>query len=195
MNISDRFSRLNAREQRFLNTALIAAGVVFLVLLPLGLSALSHTRRSDNQALRDAIDRIEDSRDQIDRAKQEKSVTLARYARPAPPLAAFLSGLAAEVGVEIPESQDRQAVPHGKKYTERSTKLALHRVGMVKLAKFMERIEQAGNPITISAIDIRKHGLEPDIYDAEMTVSAFDRSSSVERPKKAVEAVPEEVKP
>jgi general secretion pathway protein M len=195
VNISDRFSRLNAREQRLLNSTLLVAGVVFLVLLPIGLSALLHARRSDNQALRDAIDSIADSRDQIDRAKQEKAATLQRYANPAPPLAAFLAGLASDAGVEIPESQDRQAIPHGKKYTERSTKIALHKVGMLKLSKFMERIEQAGNPITISALDIRKRGPDPDTYDVEMTVSAFDRNSLVETPKKAVEVPADEAKP
>jgi general secretion pathway protein M len=195
VNLFDRFSRLSAREQRLLNSTLLVVGVVFLVLLPIGLSALLHARRSDNQALRDAIDSIADSRDQIDRAKQEKAATLQRYASPAPPLAAFLAGLASDAGVEIPESQDRQAIPHGKKYTERSTKIALHKVGMLKLSKFMERIEQAGNPITISALDIRKRGPDPDTYDVEMTVSAFDRNTVVETPKKPVEAPVDEAKP
>lgn len=195
MNILDRFSRLNAREQRLLNTTLLVAGVVFLVLLPLGLSGLLHSRRNDNQALSDAIDSIADSRDQIEKAKQEKLITLQRYAKPAPPLAAFLAELASDAGVEIPESQDRQAIPHGKKYSERSTKIALHRVGMLKLSKFMEHIEQAGNPIIISALDIRKHGPDPDTYDVEMTVSAFDRNGSSEKPKKASETAPEEAKP
>ena len=195
MNIADRFSRLDAREQRLLNGALLVIGVLFVLVLPIALTAIVHTRRADNQALRDAGDSITDSRDQIDKSKQEKAATMARYAKPAPPLAAFLAGLASESGVEIPESQDRQAVPHGKKYTERLTKIALHKVGMLKLVKFMERIEQSGSPIVISALNIRKR--EADSYDVEMQVSAFDRSTAVEKPvKKAADAAaPEEAKP
>ena len=193
MNIADRFARLDAREQRLMNAALLVLGVALVVILPIALTVLVHGKRADNQALRDAADSISDSRDQIEKGKVEKAATVQRYSSPAPPLAAFLAGLATEAGVEIPESQDRQAVPHGKKYSERSTKIALHKVGMLKLVKFMERIEQAGNPITISALNIRTRGT--DSYDVEMLVSAFDRSAVVEKPKKAVEPAPEEPKP
>lgn len=184
MSISDRLARLGGREQRLVNGGLLALGVLLVVILPIALSAYVHSRRGENQALRDASDGITDSRDAIDKNKQDKALTAERYARPAPPLAAFLAGLASEAGVEIPESQDRQAVPHGKKYTERQTKLALHKVGMLKLLKFTERIEQSGHPVTISSLNIRKRGPDPDNYDVEMIVSAFDRSTVVEKPKK-----------
>ena len=193
MSIADRFARLDAREQRLLNAALLVLGVAFAVILPIALTVLVHGKRAENQALRDASDSISDSRDQIEKAKVEKAATVERYSRPAPPLAAFLAGLATEAGVEIPESQDRQAVPHGKKYSERSTKIALHKVGMLKLVTFMERIEQAGNPITISALNIRTRGT--DSYDVEMMVSAFDRSAAEGKSKKAAEPAAEDAKP
>jgi general secretion pathway protein M len=188
VTLADRIARLDAREQRILSGALIALGVLIVFMLPIGLTALEHSRRGENQALRDAADNLEDNRDQIERAKLEKAATLQRYAKPAPPLAAFLAGLATEAGVEIPESQDRQAVPHGKRYTERSTKIALHKVGMLKLSKFMERIEQTDNPVSISSLNIRKRGPDPDSYDVEMVVSAFDRSAA---PDKAVAKKPD----
>ncbi|HEY0465040.1 MAG TPA: hypothetical protein VGC79_12560 [Polyangiaceae bacterium] len=195
MNISDRFARLDTRGQRLLNGALLVAFVIVVVILPITLTVIVHSRSSDNQALRDAADNIADSREQIDKVKLERAVTTERYARPAPPLAAYLAGLASEVGIEIPESQDRQGVPHGKRYMERSTKMSLHKVGMLKLVKFMERIEQSGNPIVISALNIRKRGPEPDMYDVEMMVSAFDRSASPDKPKKATESPASEAKP
>ena len=195
MNISDRFARLATRDQRLVNGALLVVGVVLVVLLPIALTVLVHSRRNDNEALAAAADSITDSLDQIEKTKLEKAVTLGRYSSPAPPLAAFLAGLASEVGIEIPESQDRQAIPHGKRYTERSTKMSLHKVGMLKLAKFMERIEQSGNPIRISVLNIRKRGLEPDMYDVDMTISAFDRATTAEKPKKAAEPATGEAKP
>jgi hypothetical protein len=195
VNISDRFARLGTRDQRLLNIVLLVIGVVVVVVLPVALTILVHSRRSENEALAAAADSIKDSLDQIEKAKLEKAITMARYATPAPPLAAFLAGLASEVGIEIPESQDRQAIPHGKRYTERSTKMSLHKVGMLKLAKFMERIEQSGNPIRISSLNIRKRGPEPDMYDVDMTISAFDRAVNVEKPKKAADAPASEAKP
>lgn len=184
MNISDRLARFVPRDQRVVNIGLLVVGVVVIVILPIALTIVVHSRRNDNEALSAAADSIADSLDQIEKTKMEKAVTLGRYSSPAPPLAAFLAGLASEVGIEIPESQDRQAIPHGKRYTERSTKMSLHKVGMLKLAKFMERIEQSGNPIRISVLNIRKRGPEPDMYDVDMTISAFDRAAAAEKPKK-----------
>ena len=195
--LADRIARLDPREQRILNGGLIGLVVLVVFLVPIGLTALEHSRRNENQALRDAADNLEDNRDQIERAKQEKAATLQRYAKPAPPLAAFLAGLATESGTEIPESQDRQAIPHGKKYSERSTKIALHKVGMLKLSKFMERIEQTDFPVSISSLNIRKRGPEPDSYDVEMVVSAYDRSAAPDKPvkKSDSDASADEAKP
>jgi len=195
VNIRDRFARLVPRDQRVLNIAMLVVAALVVVVMPIILTVMVHSRRSENEALADAADNISDSLDQIEKAKLERAITVARYASPAPPLAAFLAGLASEVGIEIPESQDRQGVPHGKRYTERSTKMSLHKVGMLKLSKFMERIEQAGNPIRISSLNIRKRGPEPDMYDVDMTVSAFDRSATAEKPKKAAETPASEAKP
>jgi general secretion pathway protein M len=195
VNIRDRFSRLGSREQRLLNVVLLVLGVLMVVVVPIALTLLVHSKSGDNKALAEASQSIADSREQIEKTKAEKAATLQRYARPAPPLAAFLAGLASESGIEIPESQDRQGVPHGKRYTERSTKMSLHKVGMLKLVKFMERIEQSGNPVRISSLNIRKRGPDADMYDVEMTVSAFDRAAAAEKPKKAAEPPASEDKP
>ncbi len=195
MNIVNRFARLDTRGQRLLNVGLLVAGVLFVLVLPIALTALVHSKRTENAALSDAADSITDSRDQVEKEKLEKAATLQRYGKPAPQLAGFLAGLASEAGIDIPESQDRQAVPHGKKYSERVTKIALHKVGMLKLSKFMERIEQSGSPIVISSLNIRKRGLEPDNYDVEMQVSAFDRIATPDKPKKAAPAASTEILP
>jgi len=80
---------------------------------------------------------------------------------------------------------------------ERSTKIALHKIGMLKLSKFMERIEQADSPVSISSLNIRKRGPDPDSYDVEMVVSAFDRSAAPDKPEKkpAADSSAEEAKP
>jgi hypothetical protein len=66
-----------------------------------------------------------------------------RYKKPAPQLQAFLAKLATEAGVEIPESQDRQSVPHGKKFDERSIPKPAPDV----------RVPQLGSAIFIELID------------------------------------------
>jgi general secretion pathway protein M len=157
--------------------------------VPIAIAASVHGQASDNDALREAISSIEDAREKVAKAQAAREAVAARYANPAPPLAAFLSKIASEVQVEIPESQDRQAVPHGKRYSERSTKIVLRKVGMLKLIHLMERIETSGHPVTLSALNIRKRAVEPDSFDVDMVVSAYDRKAP--EPKKG-ETKPEE---
>ena len=177
MSLADRLQNLEDRERRLLGV-LVALVLGALVLLPpAALFALVHSRRGEVDEIRQALQAIEDERDTLEKAKAGKGAIEQRYSRPAPPLAAFLARLASEAGVEIPESQDRQPVPHGKRFEERSTKITLRKVGLMKLVKFIEKIEQSGHPVRISQFDIRKRGSEPDSYDVDLVVSAFDRKA------------------
>ncbi|MET0413827.1 MAG: hypothetical protein ABW217_21135, partial [Polyangiaceae bacterium] len=93
--------------------------------------------------------------------------------------------------VAIPEIKDKPPTPHGKKYEERATAISLKKVGLVGLVKFMERVSAGTYPIAITALNVRKRGIEPDSYDVEMTVSAFHRiepkSSAKDKPKSTPE--------
>jgi general secretion pathway protein M len=185
MSLSERLQRLEDRERRLLGVlvALVLGGIVLAP--PMALFALVHSRKSAVEDVRAAMQAIEDEREVVERAKAGKGAIEQRYASPAPPLAAFLARLASEAGVEIPESQDRQAVPHGKRFDERSTKIVLRKVGLLKLVKFLEKIERSGHPVRISQFDIRKRGSEPDSYDVDLVVSAFDRKAEPKAPKTA----------
>lgn len=187
MSVSERLARLEPRERRLLGILGGVFGLMVFLAIPIGVAASVHAQASENDALREAITTLEEAREQVQKSMAARDAVTQRYANPAPPLAAFLSQLAGELQVEIPESQDRQAVPHGKRYTERSTKITLRRVGMFKLVKLLERIETSGHPIALGSINIHKRGSEPDSFDVDMVVSAFDRKAP--EPKKA------EVKP
>ncbi len=182
MRLSERLSRLEPRERRLLGILGAVFGAMAFLAVPIGIAASVHARASENEALREAISGIDDARERVAKAQAAREAVTARYASPAPPLAPFLAQIAREVQIEIPESQDRQAVPHGKRYTERSTKIMLRKAGMLKLIKLMERIETSGHPVTLSALNIRKRGTEPDSFDVDMVVSAFDRKAP--EPKK-----------
>ncbi len=177
MTLRERLERLEDRERRLLGLALGVALLGAVLIPPAALLAVVHGRRTDVNAIRDAITAINDDAAAVEQARAEKEAITQRYARPAPQLQAFLAKLAGESEVEIPESQDRQSVPRGKRFEERSTKVTLRKIGMLKLVKFLERIEQSGYPVKISQIDVRKRGTEPDSYDVDMIVSAFDRKA------------------
>jgi len=198
MNLRERIDQLEPRERHLLGILAAVFVVMLLVLLPLGLTALISSRESDNEDIRAVIEEIQQSREAIHKQQAQRDAVLARYADPAPPLAPFLAKLASESQIEIPESQDRALVPHGKKYDERSTKIVLRRVSMLNLVNFMERIAQAPNPITISRLDIRKRGTEVDSYDVELIASAWDRKADkgpARRGPGAAEAAGKEPRP
>jgi general secretion pathway protein M len=181
VNLRERLQGLEERERRLLGVALLIALTGVVLAPPIALYAVLHSKRSDVEAVRAAVASIEEQSELIERAKAEKVALTQRYRSPAPQLQAFLARLASEAGVEIPESQDRQAVPRGKRFDERSTKVTLRKVGMLKLVRFLEKIEHSGHPVKISQIDIRKRP-DPDSYDVDMVVSAFDRKAPEPKP-------------
>jgi general secretion pathway protein M len=182
VRLSETLSRLEPRERRLLGILGGVFGAMAFLAVPIGIAASVHARAGENDALRDAISTIDDARERVAKAQAARDAVTQRYASPAPPLASFLAQIARDVQIEIPESQDRQAVPHGKRYTERSTKIVLRKAGMLKLVKLLEKIETSGHPITISALNVRKRGAEPDSFDVDIVVSAFDRKAA--EPKK-----------
>jgi general secretion pathway protein M len=183
VSISERLSRLEPRERRLLGIMGAVFGFMAFLAVPIAIAATVHAQASTNDALREAITSIEDAREQVEKAQAVRDAVTRRYATPAPALASFLARVASEAQIDIPESQDRQAVPHGKRYSERSTKITLRKVGMLKLVRLMEKIETSGHPVSISSLDIRKRASEPDSFDVDMVVSAFDRKAP--EPKKA----------
>lgn len=194
MGFADRMRELEPRERQLLGILVTVFGVLVLLALPIGVTALLASKRSDNEAIKETIEKIQQARPQIAARKAEKEQTLKRYKAAAPELGAFLEQKAKESGIEIPESQDRALVPHGKKYEERATKIVLHKVGMLSLVKFMEKIAQSGHPVAVTRLDVRKRATEPDSYDVEMIVSAFDRKAEEkkkDKPKESEEPAPE----
>jgi general secretion pathway protein M len=193
MSLRERLERLEDRERRLLGILVVVFVGLLVVLLPLGVAALISARQTESDELRAAIDEIQSSREALRKRASERERVGLRYSRPAPPLAGFLDTLSKEAGLEIPESQDRAPVPHGKRYEEKSTKIVLRRVGMLNLVKFMEKVEQSGHPVSLSTLNIRKRGTELDSYDVEMVVSAFERKTEAAPEAKAKPSAPEEL--
>lgn len=186
MSLRDRIEQLEPREQRLLALLVGVFAVMVVLLIPVLLSAMVASRQEDNEQLRAAIEEILASRDKILKHERERQAVLDRYARPAPALAGYLAKVAKANDIEIPESQDRPVIPHGKKYEERSTKLVLRKVGMKAFANFLEQIENSGYPVRVSSLNLRKR-TEADSYDVNMTVSAFDRKAEPPGKKDAKE--------
>ena len=190
MSIQERLQSLEPRERQLLTVLGGVFVVLLLALVPFGVSSVLGETREQNDLIREAIQRLHGESGKIAERKAEREAVLERYAKTAPALAGYLDSAASAAGVALPEIKDRAPTMHGKKYEERSTAISLKKVGLVGLVKFMERVSAGTYPISISALDIRKRGVEPDSYDVEMTVSAFHRIEP--KPNKPKTPAPEE---
>jgi general secretion pathway protein M len=150
-------------------------GVLVLVGLPAGLEVAVVSRHSEVTELREALEAVQSARAQIRERQSKKDSIALRYAKRAPVLAGFIEELARAQKLEVTDSVDRAEIPHGKKFTERATTIHLRKSGLLAIAKFLESVETSGYPVTVSQLDLRRRAGEPDSYDIEVSISAYDR--------------------
>jgi general secretion pathway protein M len=182
MAIANPLEKLNPRERRL---AMILAGfVAFLILIagPVALESLIFSRQGDNDDLRSALSAVQGARAQVRERQARKDAISYRYGKKAPVLAGFLEQSARAQKLEVTDSVDRPEVPHGKRYVERNTVIHLKKAGMYPISKFIEGLEKSGYPVAVTRLSIRKRSGEPDSYDVEIGVSAYDRNEAPAAP-------------
>ena len=175
MTLRERFEKLEPRERRLLTILGGILGVALLLALPIYVLTTVSSKRAENEQLRSLVDSIYEARTTIGERKAKHDALLARYGKPAPALAGFIEEASRANSIGAAESQDRPEAPHGKRYTERMTVVKMHKVGMLALARMLEKIEQSGYAVVISKLNIKPRGGEADSYEVELGVSAYDR--------------------
>lgn len=169
---------LNPREQKMATIAVFVLGGFLLLGVPVGLSSLVSSRRTENEELKAALDLVNESRQKIRERQDRKNSITSRYAKKAPQLGGFLETKAAEAKVQISDSVDRPDVNHGKQYVERHTVIHLKNIGLGPIAQFLEAIEKSDHPVSVTRLNIRKRSGENDSYGpVEIGVSAYDRNA------------------
>lgn len=181
--IFERFG-LNAREQRLASILAMVFGIMFLLGLPVLMETLIISRHSDNEKTRTALEAVQAARVKVRERQAKKDTIATRYGKRAPALAGFLEQSARAQKLEVTDSADRPEIPIGKRYVERNTVVHLKKAGMLAISKFLEGIEKSDNASSVSRLNIRKRTGEPDSYDVEVGLSAFDRTN--EPPPSAV---------
>ncbi len=175
MSGSKGWRSLEPRERRLATVLLVCLGIMLVVMVPLGVESLLAETRERVESLSLIATEIEGAEGAIVKADAQKKALKERYAKPAPPLPGLLDGLARGLSLEVDENQDQPVVPHGKNHDERATKMTLRRTGLASFAKFLEKVAQTGHPIVVSRLNIRKRLAEPDSFDIEVVLSAYDR--------------------
>lgn len=186
--------KLSAREQKLVMILAGVVAVMLLLALPLGLEAMIASKRSENDDMRQSLAKIQDARGQIRERQSKRDAIALRYASKAPPLAGFIEQAARSMKLEVSDSVDRPELPIGKQYVERTTIVHLKKAGMLPIARLLETIERSGNPVVVSRLNIRKRSAEPDSYDVELGISAYDRTELKKEPPKGDKDKPKDDK-
>jgi general secretion pathway protein M len=179
---------LNPREQRLASVLVVVFGAMLVLGVPLAIEGTLFARRATNDKLRTTLESVQAARAQVREQKAKKESVTQRYAKKAPALAGFLEQAARAQKLEISDSADRPEVPLGKQYTERSTIIHIKKAGMYGVAKFLEAIEKSEDAVAVTRLNIRKRTAEPDSYDVEVAVSAYDRKEQPAAPTGAASA-------
>lgn len=187
MKLVERLETLTPRERTLVLGFSGFVGALVLLALPLYMRLTLSEAVARNEAISDLIRQIEDERPALANRKEEVSRIEQRYARKAPALAGFLGGLAEQVGLQIPETQDRATAPRGKTFKERQTRIKLTKTGMLPLANFLEKFAQSGYSVAITHLDLQKRNAKPDEFDVEIDVSGFDKEEVKKAPTKAAD--------
>lgn len=174
---------LNPREQRLASFGAMALGVLLILAIPVGLWLSVSARGAENEELREALAAVNGARAKIEERKAKRAEIVQRYAQKAPPLSGFLGQNATANGLQVHEATDRPDVLHGKRYTERVTVVKFQKSGLAHIAKFLEALQKSGFPVSVTRLNLRKRAGEPDSFDAEVGVSAYDRNEPAPAPK------------
>ena len=169
---------LSPREQRLVRVLIVVAIVMVFVGIPFGMESFVSSKRTENDEMRQTIADVQGARAQIREKQAKKDAIAARYKLKAPELGSYLEQGAHKQKLDLTDNTDRPAVPIGKRYVERSTVIHLRKAGLLAISRFFESIEQSGSPVAITRLNLRRRMGEPDAYDVEVGVSAWDRNEA-----------------
>ena len=168
-------SRLTGREQTMLAGLLISIlaciGLVLVVFILDGFGTVE-TRTTE---MHDALRAITTGREAYLERKRQSTSRRARQPA-APALQSYLEQAAQDVGISIPESNERPPAPRGKRHVERAVDFKLRNVNLDELARFLHRVENGPFLVVTSQLSVRPRYRNAEQLDAQITVSTFDRS-------------------
>ncbi len=165
------------RERQLVTFLAVVFGLLAVLLVPVLVTRGLGSKQKYNDGLRERIEGVSLAKSKLAQKKAAVGDVAGRYLNKAPPLGTLVDNAAKQSGLEIAVQSELPAIPRGKQYTERATKLSIQKTGLRALTTFLERIETSGYPVAVTAFDLGKR-IEPDSYTVSMTISAFDREAA-----------------
>jgi general secretion pathway protein M len=173
--LGSEWDRMAPRERRWvagLTVAVLAVATVLGIFLVFG--AIDDLEEG-NANIREALNAISKHRDEYLEVKARTQAQEARLGTDPPQLVADIEAAARQEEVQIAESNERPAVPAGKRWLEHDVDLKIRGVGLQALSNFLRRVETGGRPIFVTRLSLKRRYSENDKLDAEVTAVAFER--------------------
>lgn len=174
-SLSAEWERISPRER----TLVMASGVIVVAMVLFVSGFLFFSSLSDieerNASIRDALKAIASNRIEYLEAKGQMRALEVRIGSVPPQLATDLEAAAREVGVQIPETNERPPSPAGKNYMEHNVDVTLRQVDLRQLARFLQKLETGQHLIYVTRLDVRRRFAEKDKLDVKLTATAIER--------------------
>ncbi len=167
------WNNLNDREKRIMAAMGVVLALFVLMMPVLVMTSSNASLEEENNRLQMLLDDIATQRGRLLRAAKEKRQAKARYRLKTPPLGGFLENLAGEQGLTIRELSDQPEKTFGK-YTRRSVRITIPRVGLSPIIHLMSAVESSRYPVAIERIEL-DHFTDGDQYTLKLGVVTFDR--------------------
>jgi type II secretory pathway component PulM len=173
--VAGEWSRMPPRERRLvgiLGGSALGVAVVFVVVLVMQYVA---DKREGNAAAREALASIAKYRDDYLEAKARMLALEVRLGNEPPQLAADLEAAASEADIKIREATERPTAPAGKRYLEHTVDVSLQQVDLLKLSKFLSKLETGRRMIVVSKLTMKRRFAEGDKLDVTLTATTYER--------------------
>lgn len=129
----------------------------------------------ENDEIRDALEAIADNRAEYLSAKARMRAQEIRIGTRAPQLATDLEAAARQIGIQIPETNERQPKPVGRRYLEHNVDVKLRQVDLQQLGRFLNKLETGPHLIYVTRLGLRRRFAERDKLDVEITATGLER--------------------
>jgi len=173
--MSREWGRMAERERRLFVVFMMSLGLFVVVVGGYLVSSDIAETNAENEDIRAALKAIARNRTEYLEAKQKMRAMEVRLGDTTPQLATDMEAAAKEVGIQIPETNERTATPVGRRYLEHNVDVKLRQVDLKQLGKFLYRLETSGHLIYVTRLDVRRRFAERDKLDVELTATAIER--------------------
>ena len=176
------WERLAARERNLFSLLGLALVIGFAGVVGYQIHGGLNELETANTDTRDALRMIDEVGGAYLTGKNNPNDPVASIVETAPPLTTYLEGIATEVGVQIPESSERQPVQKGK-FQERAVDVKLRGVTTRQLSSFLQMVETRSQTVVTQRIYAKPQFNAHDKLDVELTVATYERPKKEKKSK------------